>query len=154
MRYENFNGGYNELGQFFEKEFAGKVPALTFAMRYKFLESFQDENLATARGQNAEPYPAMIVTYGNFDTGSKLWVLDRLHIYHAWPMISLETYQEYLRQNGQDYFKKSGFQEYYFLETTNIAPDPTFQALVQGITPISIFNPRGDEIFRVYKKPF
>lgn len=151
VRYENYNWGYNELGKFWEKELAGKMPALTFQMRYKFLEELQEESLRDARRKKLEPYPALIVTYGNFDRGAKLWVLDRLHIYHAWPVISFETYLQYLRENGPDYYRRSGFQDYYFITTTNFVPAPYFQDLVKNAALIGIPSQRGEEVFRIYK---
>ena len=151
VRYENYNWGYNELGEFWKKELEEKMPELTFQMRYKFLEDLQEESLADARREKLEPYPALIVTYGNFDRGAKLWVLDRLHIYHAWPIISFETYLQYLQKNGLGYYERSGFRHYYFITTTNFVPAPYFQELVKNAAPTKIYNKRNGETFRIYK---
>ena len=150
-RYENYNWGYNALGDFFSKEFEEKMPAMRFDVRYRFIEKIQERSLALARQRGFEPYPAMIVTYGNFDRGAKLWILDRLHIYHGWPVINLDTYFDYLAKNGFDYYKQVGFKHYYFVLSSNIVPSGDFQALVQGVRPVSIFNPRGEEAFKIYK---
>ena len=151
VRFENYNWGYNALGEFFASELKNKMPAIRFEAKYRFIEEKQDRSLELAKKRGFEPYPAMIVTYGNFDRGAKLWVLDRLHIYHGWPVIDLETYFNYLQENGFDYYRRVGFKHYYFILSANIVPSPEFQTLIQKTQFISIFNPRGEEVFKVYK---
>lgn len=150
VRFENYNWGYNALGGFFTHELADKIPAIRFDTKYQFIEDGQDKNIAKARRKNFEPYPAMIVTYGNFDRGAKLWALDRLHVYHGWPVIDLETYFQYLAENGADYYNRVGFRNYYFVLSANIVPSPEFNFLIANARPVSINNPRGDEAFRIY----
>lgn len=150
VRYENYNWGNNELGEFFRREFMRKVPAVTFEMKYRFLEEIQDTSIASGQKKGYRPYPALVVTEGNFNRGAKLWVLDRLHIYHGWPIIDFLTYRKYLSERGNDYYKRVGFTHYYFVESVNRVPDPAFSALVRDVSSISIRNPRGDEAFRIY----
>ncbi|MBI1957514.1 MAG: glycosyltransferase family 39 protein [Candidatus Niyogibacteria bacterium] len=152
VRYENYNWGYNALGAYFKKELNGKMPALTFDVKYTFLDAMQNRFLQKARERAARPYPALIVTYGNFDRGAKLWVLDRLHMYHGWPVITLDTYVQYLRENGPDYYDRVGFKTQYFVFHTAIVPTPEFQALIRDLPYESIRNPRGEEVFRIYKR--
>jgi len=151
VRYENYNWGNNELGEFFKKEFARKVPAATFEMRYSFIERAQDASIVRGTRKGYASYPALIITHGNFDRGAKLWVLDRLQIYHGWPIVDLETYFDYLKERGADYYAREGFRTYYFVVSTNIVPSPEFVPLVRGIEPVSIKNPRGDEVFLIYR---
>lgn len=151
IRYsENYSWGYNELADFLEKETEGKIPALTFDLRYKFLEKLRDEALEKGRRDGALLYPALFIFEGNFDRGARLWVLDRLHVYHAWPIISAETYFDYLRQNGSDYYDKAGFKNYYFILQTNIVPWDALKPLMKG-TPEIVHNKRGEEVFEIYK---
>ncbi|MBI2075168.1 MAG: hypothetical protein HYT82_00695, partial [Candidatus Harrisonbacteria bacterium] len=150
VRYENYNWGYNELGDYFASEFAGKAPAITFDVRYKFLEALRDEALAKATAEGALLYPAFIVTDGNFDHAGKLWTLDRLHIYHAWPIISGDTYRAYVKENGADYFKKIGFRNYYFITPSATVLAPEMRALTENTEIVSIKNERGDEAFNIY----
>lgn len=151
VRYENYNWGYNALGDFFADEFKGKIPAIRFDARYNFIEKTQEKFIDKDLKRGFKPYSAIVVTYGNFDRGAKLWVLDRLHIYHGWPIIDLETYFKYLDENGQDYYDRVGFKNYYFVLSSNIVPSGEFQALTKNIQPISVLNPRGEEAFKVYK---
>ena len=150
VRFENYNWGYNELGKYLDQELAGLMPGITFDLKYRFLEKLRMRALNKGREQGLKPYPALIIYNGNFDRAARLWVLDRLHIYHAWPIISLETYYEYLRQNGSDYFDRVGFERYYFISQMNVVSTLEEQALSRG-TLISIYNPRGDEAFKIYK---
>ena len=151
-RYENYNWGYSELSRYFEGEFRGKVPAVTFDLQYQFLEQLRDQALTRGVEDGKQRFPALVIVYGNFDKGGKLWALDRLHIYHAWPIISMATYYDYLREQGSDFYTRSGFQYFYFVLSTNTVTTPEFNALVNGIDPIMIKNPRGDTAFLVYKK--
>lgn len=151
VRYENYNWGYNALETFMEREVSGKMPALTFDLKYQFLDTLRDDAVAQGLKDNKEPYPALFVTYGNFDHGAKLWVLDRFHIYHAWPIIDWDTYQQYLHEQGSDYYQRTGFRYFYFIATANIVPTPEFRALVRNAEMTRIFNPRGEEVFVIYK---
>ncbi|HEY4499519.1 MAG TPA: glycosyltransferase family 39 protein [Candidatus Paceibacterota bacterium] len=149
VRYENYNWGYNELNAWLEKELEGKMPAVVFNVKYKFLEAIRDQATQKAREQFRQPYPALFVYYGNFDQGPKLWILDRLHIYHGWPIISVKTYFEYLQQNGFDYYERVGFQYLYFINQTNIVSFPGMEQLTQREI-ATIANQRGDEVFKIY----
>jgi len=151
VRFENYNWGYNQLGAFFEQELAGLVPALTFDVRYQFLEKLREQALERGLASGAESYPALIVYDGNFDLAGKLWTLDRLHIYHAWPVLSLETHNQYLKERGSDYYEHIGFKVRYFVMPSNTFPSGEAR-LLQGGERISIRNSRGDEAFVVYKK--
>lgn len=150
VRYENYNWGYNELAGYLEKEFSGKMPAVTFDVKYSFLEKLRQKALDSGLAQGLELYPALVVYEGNFDGGAKLWVLDKLHVYRAWPVISLQTYLDYLRDNGQDYVKNSGFKVIYFIQNTNWVPPYDLGLLTAGREQ-GIYNKRGDEAFKVYK---
>ncbi len=150
VRYENYNWGYNELQDYLENELKGKLPALTFDTRYKFLNDLRDSALEKGRKEKLELYPALIVYNANFDRGARLWVLDRFLIYHAWPVISEATYFDYLEANGPDFYEKAGFKNYYYISGTNIVPLVRSQSLMVG-EPISIHNKRGDEAFKIYK---
>jgi len=151
VRYENYNWGYNELENYLNKELSGKMPALTFVNRYQFLDDLQDNALAKARAKGLEPYPALLVYYGNIDEGPKLWILEKLHIYHGWPIIAFDTYRQFLRDEGLDYYKKSGFKQYYFIEAANSVAPPEFRNIVGEKDSLLIRNPRGDIVFKVYK---
>lgn len=151
VRYENYNWGYNALENYLKEELSGKMPALTFLPRYQFLNKLQDEAIARSKAQNLEPYPALLVYYGNIDDGPRLWIFDRWRFYRAWPIIDFETYSRFLDENGPDYYKKSGFKNFYFIMQTNIVPESEAAALIKESEPLSIFNPRGDEVFKVYK---
>ena len=150
VRFENYNWGYNQLGEWLNRELKDKIPALTFDPQYQFLEKLRDQTIEDGLARGLEPYPALLVYDGNFDKAAKLWVLDRLHIYHAWPIISLKTYYEYLLERGFDYYDRSGFAEKYFIFQTNIVPSSEARQLMQGAF-IGIKNLRGEEAFQIYR---
>ncbi len=150
VRFENYNWGYNELGDFFEKELSGKIPALTFNPKYKFLDDLRNSAIEEGVKKGYPSYPALIVLVGNFDKGAKLWTLDRLHIYHGWPIISIETYFQFLKENGFDYYDRMGFENYYFVVSSNSVPAPEINKLLENNNVIPIYNKRGDEAFKIY----
>lgn len=150
IRYENYNWGYNELGEYLKREFSGRMPAVAFDMKYQFLEKLQDNALADGKAAGADLYPALIVYAGNFDGGTKLWILDRFSIYHAWPILDLQTYFDYLNVQGFDYVERSGFKVVYFIQSSNWVPPGDLGILTSGAYQ-GIRNQRGDEVFKIYK---
>ncbi|MBI5139934.1 MAG: glycosyltransferase family 39 protein [Candidatus Vogelbacteria bacterium] len=152
LRFENYNWGYNELGKFLDEELEGKVPALTFDLKYDFLSRIRDEAVTGAIDSGAEPYPALIVWGGNFDKAGKLWTLDRLHIFHGWPIMSVSTYFSMLEERGADFFKRGGFTKSYFIFINNKVPDGNDRALSNGAEGVTIRNSNGDDVFYIYRK--
>ncbi len=150
VRHQNYNWGNNELTAFFEKEFDKKIPAITFDMKYTFLEKMQNRFIQKDTARGFTPYPALVVTDGNFDHGAKLWGLDRLHIYHGWPIITLATYFNYLTKEGFDFYDRVGFKTFYFVTSSNIVPDESFILLTKDLIPIPIKAPNGDTPFTIY----
>lgn len=162
-RTERYSGGYNELAEFLEEEMRGKRPVQVFEMNYQFLEELHEKAIMKALDKDLEPYSAIFVYDGNVDHLAQLWVLDRLNIYHAWPVIKTEQYIAYAEANGIEDLTNAGFEHYYFITPTKYVyrrdPEswtvfgPRFEEFLieNGITPLSIKNKRGEEAFRVYK---
>jgi len=152
IRYENFNWGYNELEAYLTRELRHTYPAATFETKYRFVRELQDASIGRAKASGAEPYPALIAYYGNFDLAPQLWIFDRRLMYHGWPVIPWLEYRKAAAASGENAFARAGIQHEYFILQTNIVPEPEFAALVRDIEPIPIANPRGEEAFRVYKR--
>lgn len=162
-RAENYNWGYNELDNYFKKELAGKMPALAFEPKYQFINAIQQKNLEQAKKQNLESYPALIIYDDKLLKIPQLWILDRLQIYHSWPIIKTQHYYTLLDQYGPDYFERSGFKNYYFIFAADKIPgrQDSFDSrwaenlkqelTARDIEPISLFNQREEEIFKIYK---
>lgn len=164
LRYENYNWGYNKLGEFLNQELKNKRPAFAFNLQYRFLEDIQNQALEKAEKQKLEPYSALIIYDGNIYNIPQAWFLDRLQIYHGWPVLDAETYLKFLNEQGKNYFKNSGFKINYFIKPT---PNVVLRKLekltlfgetleqelryVAGINPSIIYNDKGQEIFRIYK---
>lgn len=153
IRYENYNWGYNELDDYLNRELKGKMPAITFDVKYQFLERLREEAISAGKKAGLDLYPALIVYAGNFDGGVKLWTLNRFNVYRAWPVIDLQTYFDYLNDQGFDYVERSGFKVVYFIQSTNWVPPGDLGILTSG-TQSGIYNRRGDEVFKVYKTIF
>ena len=149
VRFENYNWGYNELNDYLEKELAGKMPAIVFDSHYKFLNNLRETAIAKGLAGGLGPYPALIIYSGNFNEAAYLWILGRRKLYHVWPIISLENYQNSLKDNGFDYYRKSGFKNYYFILQAGTA-FLMDEYLVSGEV-IEIKNPKGSMAFKIYK---
>jgi len=151
VRFENYNWGYNNLNEYLKNELEDKMPAISFDMRYQFLQDIRDKSIEQDLNRGLTPYPALIIYSRGFDKLAKLWVLDRLHIYHAWPIISMDTYFQYLNENGFDFYEKNGFKDYYFIISSNAVLSQEVNNIFKNISPKIIYNNRGDEAFKIYK---
>lgn len=150
-REETYPWGYNALGEFLDRELAGKTPAYMLESRYAFLNILQEQAIRNARAQHLTPYPALIVYFGNFNPSAKLMILDRLQIYHGWPVVSAQNYFDTLREHGADFYTRSGFSRQYFVMQANIVPSPAIRLFTQGKEMTPVKNPRGDVAFMVYQ---
>lgn len=164
VRYENYNWGYNELGDWLTQLLKNKMPAFAFEPKYQFIGSVQAAALDADRRAGYEQYPVLIVYDRNIQSSAQLWNLDRLQIYHAWPVIPTETYIDFLQKEGGDYFKKAGIQKTYFIIPTDIMPlkhppklsiiGAAFEKELQAksLKPATVIkNKRGEAAFRVYE---
>ncbi|MDO8500112.1 MAG: glycosyltransferase family 39 protein [bacterium] len=151
IRYENYNLGYKELGEYLDKELTGKMPGIVFDPNYSFLATVQERAISQAKKESLQPYPALIVYYDNFDIGPRLWIFDRLLIYHGWPIMNFGEYMKIVAENAPAYFAKSGVKHFYFISRTNIVPSPEFLSATRSTAPINIYNKKGDEAFHIYK---
>ena len=101
----------------------------------------------------------------NINSIAQLWILDRLQIYHAWPIITADTYIKFLNEKGVAYFAKAGFKEIYFIFPTENIPwkkQPYLtnigikveQSLTENnFEPYTILeNKRSEPVFRIYRK--
>lgn len=163
LRYDNYNWGYNELDSYLEKELSGKMPFLALNLRYKFLDEAQNNIIAEEKALGLERYPALIIYDYNFNGAAQLWSMERLQIYHGWPVLKTEAYLEMLKENGADFFDKAGIKIHYFIRPTEKLPlkrgdkltlaGVAFekQLLRNGFSPLILKNKRGEEVFHVYK---
>ena len=163
VRYDNYLWGYNELDKFLSKELGGKMPFLALNLRYQFLTEVQNKAIEKSQRQGLERYPALIIYDYNFRGSAQLWSLERLQIYHGWPVLRTEAYLGMLRESGNNFFEKSGIKINYFIRPTEKLPlkradkltvagaEFEQQLLRQGITPIILKNKREEEVFRIYK---
>ena len=163
LRYDNYNWGYHELDKYLDKELAGKFPALTFDMRYQFLNKTKTAAIEQARLEGRQPYSALIIYDQNIKSPVQLWSLDRLQIYHGWPVLKTEEYLSITNEQGSGVFTNAGVKAHYFIIPTDKVPLNPEGRLTQtaiafeqnliagGIIPISLYNQRGEEIVKIYK---
>ncbi len=163
VRSENYNFGYNELQKYLYNELRGKMPTAAFNVKYKFLEDLQQTAVDSALAKKYIPYHTIIIYDGNVQSMAQLWVLDRLNMYHAWPVIKTEQYLQYMSANQYSDITKAGFGSYYFIipaenmpqkksnHLTLVGKEFENQLVARGLKPVSIKNKRNEEAFRVYK---
>ena len=165
VRYENYHHGYEELDAWIRKQTNGRMPALAFEPTYHFITEIHKQSLAADERTGKKPYPALFVYDKNIQSIAQLWILDRLQIYHAWPIITADTYITFLNEKGADYFEKAGFTEIYYIFPTQNVPwkKPQYltdvgmkleQALIKsGLMPYTVLeNKRSEPVFRIYRE--
>ena len=93
---------------------------------------------------------------------AQIWVLQRLGIYHAWTVLTMEHYAQYMRMLKTEDPTRAGFEHYYFIFPTPLVPLKQVGWSEEGklidaelarraVRPRSLRNRRGDEVFRIYK---
>src|SRR3989344_4658817 len=165
VHYQNYNRGYTELDLWMREQTNGRMPALAFEPKYHFIEKIHKQSLADDERAGKKPYPALFVYDKNINSIAQLWILDRLQIYHAWPIITADTYIKFLNEKGVAYFAKAGFKEIYFILPTENIPwkkQPYLtnigikveQSLTENnFEPYTILeNKRSEPVFRIYRK--
>ncbi len=164
VRFENYNWGYKELDEWMREKIEGKMPALAFEQKYHFVSAIHKEALAKAERNSKQPMSALFVYDKNINSIAQLWIMDRLQIYHAWPIITADTYIQFLNEKGADYFDRMGFQEIYYIFPTEKVPwkkpphitdtgGKLEETLIKNkLQPAIILeNKRGEEAFRIYR---
>ena len=154
VREESADLGFNRLGAYFQHEFSGRAPALTFNVRYQFLETLRQRAIDEGISQRAELYPALVVFDGEFSRAeriARLWTLDRLLIYHAWPVIDSGSYAAAISQHGADYYRRLGFKNFYIISKGDVLPAQIIQPLLQEAELVRIPDGMGETAFRVYR---
>ncbi|MEK7173584.1 MAG: glycosyltransferase family 39 protein, partial [Patescibacteria group bacterium] len=162
VRFENYNWGYQELDEWMREKTEGKMPALAFEQKYHFVSAIHKEALAKAERNGKQPMSALFVYDKNINSIAQLWIMDRLQIYHAWPIITADTYIQFLNEKGADYFDRMGFQEIYYIFPTEKVPwkkpphvTDTGGKLEEALTKnklqpaIILENKRGEQAFRI-----
>ena len=132
-------------------------------MRYQFLNKTKTAAIEQARLEGRQPYSALIIYDQNIKSPVQLWSLDRLQIYHGWPVLKTEEYLSITNEQGSGVFTNAGVKAHYFIIPTDKVPLNPEGRLTQtaiafeqnliagGIIPISLYNQRGEEIVKIYK---
>ena len=164
VRYENYHRGYEELDLWMRKQTDDRMPALAFEPTYNFIGEIHKQSLATDERAGKKPLSTLFVYDKNINSIAQLWILDRLQVYHAWPIIPADTYIKFLNEKGADYFKKAGFAEIYYIFPTENVPWKKEQYLTNigmkleqtltksGLVLYTVLeNKRSEPVFRIYK---
>src|SRR3989338_5973901 len=163
LRYEKYDGGYNELGKYLARELDGRAPSRVFEMQYQFLDDLHAQAILRAQKEKREPYSAVIIYDGNIDHIAQLWFLDRLNVYRGWPVLNVSQYLDFLDANNIEQIKNNLFEHYYVIipteevfqrkaeSRTNVGQVLEVELRAGGLKPISILNDRGKESFRVWR---
>lgn len=147
--------GYSALGKYFDKEFSGKMPLLSFNVKYKFLSGRQEKYLAKAVASGAAPYPAIVIVHGEYDSAermAKLWALEKHGFYHGWPIVDWDTY--IARSQGDvGYLLKNGFKNVYLLTNTASSLPSEAGTFTGEASATELFTGQeGEKSLIVYKK--
>ncbi|MDO8466820.1 MAG: glycosyltransferase family 39 protein [bacterium] len=156
LRYENYRWGYNQLDDYLEKELGGKFPAFVLNQKYQFLDKIIDRDITQRKRLGDQPYSALFIYDDNLRDSARFWSLDRLQIYHGWPVIKAEGFAELQK------FELPPRTTYFIAPTDKVlvregarlttdGPALEQSLLKKGLSPIEIKNPKGEVAFKVYK---
>lgn len=154
--------GYRALGEAIEKDLEGYRTAQAFSMKYAFLTDIH-ERVIDEQSAKGLPQKSVVIVYDpDIHNLAQLWYLDRLNIYHAWPVLNIDQYAEYASLNKLN-FPEANFKEHIIIilgegalsrraESLNQSGEQ-MEAILQsrGIAPERILAPSGVEAFRVYR---
>ena len=164
IRSENFGWGYNELERYLQAEFKGKISDQQIEQKYTFLQNLQSDALSQADRKGYQRYSAIVIYDSNLHYAPQIWTLLRLRTYHAWPVVTTQEFLKLLKESESNNLTIPTFRNHYFIMPTagkirlrnpaNITRfGVSFEQELQkrGVKYESLFNPRGDEIFKIYR---
>ncbi|HLC89859.1 MAG TPA: glycosyltransferase family 39 protein [Patescibacteria group bacterium] len=160
LRQSRGNFGFNQLNQYLNDALAGKSPAVRFQLNNAYLEKRVSNYLDKQTGQDAK---ILLIFDHNIKDGPDVWYLWRWQFYEGWPVVTADQFLSELKNNGQNYYLDAGFNNFYFIQPTELIlwrqADKQTQAgailgqslLKSGIQPKEIQNSAGQTSFLVYQ---
>ena len=155
--------GYNELDTYLGTIVTGKYPSLTVPFDYAFVEDVRAKGIEQARADGATPTAYLFVYDDNMHDLAALWVLQRRALYDGWAVIPASVYEETIAEKGSGYYRLGGFTAIYFIRATDqillVKPERRVndgeklegELVDKKVSPMSIKNGAGIEMFRVYQ---
>ncbi len=164
--------GFNEVDQYLNNFFKGRVSALFGQPEYSFLIELVENRIQNAKERGAASLSILLIYDDELPMLSKLWTFQRRLYYDGWPMISDQEFirltgdekDAYYRPQGVDtfvYIRPAGdiFAEYQprFLRQYTMKKDGSVREELtnylqgKGIVPDVLRNKRGEEVFWVYR---
>ena len=158
--------GYNVLDAYLGELTRGKYPSLSIPYTLQFLEDIKAAALQRAKEYGKQPAAILIAYTTDMNDLAALWIFNRRSLYEAWPMISADTYLDITKNEGNNFFSRSGFSDFYFIQSTeNVLGNRShriteagreLERLMQerGLEPILLKNHQGKDAFRIYHMKF
>lgn len=154
---ESYNWGYNQLNNYLVQLLRDKRPAITFPVKYQFLQDIKEKALAKAEKEDKKPVSWLLIYDTNMYNLATFWLFHRQLVYQAWPVITAETYIE----QGHNYWLEQGVEDFYFFKIFDgklIFPQiggkttgaEVLADQLSDIEPDIIKRPDGREVFAVY----
>lgn len=158
--------GYNVLDAYLGELTRGKYPSLSIPYKLQFLEDIKAAALQRVKDYGKQPAAILIAYTTDMNDLAALWIFNRRSLYEAWPMISADTYLDITKNEGSNFFSRSGFSDFYFIQSTEnvlgnrshriTAAGRELERLMQerGLEPILLKNHQGKDAFRIYHMKF
>lgn len=154
--------GYQKLDEWIAGAIQNKKPRYSFDLSYGFLKNLSEKtNKKYSTSKNKDE--AIVFVYDeNMNEQSSLWIMHRLMIYHNWPVLTSRQYYDAIQANGDDYYKKSGFEKIYLIKKDPDALGKKFSAenknidnlidhlKIENSGSIEIKNSQGKKSFYIY----
>jgi hypothetical protein len=109
-----------------------------------------------------QPVRNLIIFNDNINNLAALWVYQRRSLYQAWPIITADQYLLTLEQEGDEFYRQGGFEDFYFIQNTDkvllnvtnrisTAGNQLEENLMEkGVEPRFIKNNQAEDAFLVY----
>ena len=159
---ENKPWGFNALEQYLSHKFDRRVTTLTLQAKRPILSALMT-GYAEARRRDAhlQPMQTLAIYDININWYPRVWYLNRRAFYQGLPLITADDAMKVAREQGEDFYRKAGFDEFVFIKAEDTFLSDTFQTDAAttlarkleegGVRPKEILNPLGKVAFKVYE---
>jgi len=154
--------GYNELDQYLGKQLDGTVTTLLLQSRRPIVGELIKKNLdKRLRSGKFQEQDTLVIYDTNMNWYPRVWYLNRRALYNAVPLVTADDFLKVLREEGEDFYVKAGFQKFVFIKaedtflSTTLGSDQAevLERLLEDsdLSPQEVYSKRGVLAFKVYE---
>lgn len=153
--------GYNELEKYLHEKFDGGVTTLRLGSKHPLVGTVMDEYHDARSQKDLRPLATLLVVDVNMNWFPRVWYINRRMLYQALPAVTADDFLKVAQEQGENYYRKAGFEEFVFIKAEDTFRATTVQSDAatelartleeQHIDLIEIKRPGGEVAFKVYE---